>query len=178
MSVAPAAVTTPALSPAEFGGWEQYSFDLVMSTAGLVISKSGPIGQSALLICHQFLRHHTPWRKKKTVKLYHRTSHAKKILADGFRDRSGYYLTDRQWKGVWLSDVPLDENEGADGDTLLMVKVPKSIIAEYEWIEEGKPYREFLAPASLVNQYGPPKIVDEMRESSLLRRRRKSRRRS
>jgi hypothetical protein len=50
---------------------------------------------------------------------------------------------------VWFSDVPLDENEGADDDTLLLLKIPKSIIAEYEWIEEGKPYREFLVPASL-----------------------------
>jgi len=73
-------------------------------------------------------------------------------------------LTDQVWTGVWLSDVPLDENEGAHGDTLLLVKIPKGVIAEYEWIEEGKPYREFLAPASLVNRYGPAIVVDAERE--------------
>jgi len=87
-------------------------------------------------------------------------------------------LTDQVWTGVWLSDVPLDENEGAHGDTLLLVKIPKGVIAEYEWIEEGKPYREFLAPASLVNRYGPAIVVDAERELFLWKRRNKSRRTS
>jgi hypothetical protein len=42
--------------------------------------------------------------------------------------------------------VPLDVNEGAEGDTLLRIdlSMPESDIADYEWIEEGKPYREWL----------------------------------
>ena len=31
--------------------------------------------------------------KEKIVKLYHRTARANEILADGFRDSSGHYLT-------------------------------------------------------------------------------------
>ena len=32
---------------------------------------------------------------------------------------------------------------------------------EFEWVEEGKGYREFLVPADIVNQYGRPRVVDE-----------------
>ena len=70
-------------------------------------------------------------------------------------------MTDREWEGVWFWDRPLDENEGGGGDTLLTIDIPENAIAEYEWIEDGKPYREFLIPASLANQYGPPKIVED-----------------
>ena len=73
---------------------------------------------------------------------------------DGFKDGSGYYLTDRKWSGVWLSNVPLDGNEGARGDVLLAVSLrikSAELRAKYEWIEEGKGYREFLIPAAVVN---------------------------
>jgi len=93
------------------------------------------------------------------MKLYHRTYHARKILTQGFRDATDYYLTTSLHTGVWFSDRPLDINEGADGDTLLTVDIPESAVADYEWIEDEKPYREFLIPASLANQYGPPTIV-------------------
>jgi len=54
---------------------------------------------------------------------YHRTTTqaAQQILKDGFRDATGAYLTTSEWTGVWLSDVPLDVNEGAVGDCLLRV---------------------------------------------------------
>jgi hypothetical protein len=47
--------------------------------------------------------------------LFHRTDAAEEILQDGFKDGSGMYLfdVDRPLSGVWLSDVPLDVNEGA-----------------------------------------------------------------
>jgi len=95
------------------------------------------------------------------MKLYHRTYRAREILTEGFRDGKGRYMTDREWEGVWFSDRPLNLNEGAGGDTLLAIEIPENAIAEYEWIEDGKPYREFLIPASLANQYGPPKIVED-----------------
>jgi hypothetical protein len=34
------------------------------------------------------------------------------------------------------------------GDWLLTIEAPEDIIAPYERIEEGKGYREFLAPAA------------------------------
>src|SRR4051794_38175011 len=85
--------------------------------------------------------------------LFHRThaAIAALILRDGFRDGTGSYLTDEQHSGVWLSNVPLDINEGAAGDTLLKLDLPERTISNYEWIEEGKPYREWLIPAQLIN---------------------------
>jgi hypothetical protein len=51
------------------------------------------------------------------VKFYHRTTRtgARGILNEGFRDgRGGYGFLD-QVVGVWLSNEPLTENEGARG---------------------------------------------------------------
>lgn len=93
--------------------------------------------------------------------LFHRTSHADEILANGFKDATGYYLTDTLWTGVWFADRPLDSNEGADGDRLLSVDISEELIADYEWIEEGKPYREWLIPAAIVNRMAKPALVDE-----------------
>jgi hypothetical protein len=83
------------------------------------------------------------------VKLYHRTDQeaAAQILKYGFRDGKGTYMTKQEHSGVWLSNVPLDENEGAFGDVLLELDLPDEKLTPYEWIEEGKPYREFLVPA-------------------------------
>jgi hypothetical protein len=80
------------------------------------------------------------------VTLYHRTREdaARQIVADGFRDGEGYYMTEDLMSGVWLSDRPLDCDEGAWGNTLLSVELTKDEheIAEFEWIEDGKPHRE------------------------------------
>jgi hypothetical protein len=89
--------------------------------------------------------------------VYHTTFNAAQILAQGFRDGKGCYGTDTPRKGVWFSDRPLDVNEGAKGDTLLILDLPDKVFATYEWKEDGKPYREALIPAKVVNRYGRPK---------------------
>jgi hypothetical protein len=96
------------------------------------------------------------------MKIYHRTNHAREIFADGFVDGQGTYLTENIHTGVWFSDVPLDDNEGASGDTVLSLDIPEQVLAEYEWAEEGKGYREFLLPASVANHYGPLTTVDDV----------------
>jgi hypothetical protein len=93
------------------------------------------------------------------MRVYHRTPAAHQILADGFRDTEGSYLTDRLWKGVWISDRPLDE--GAAGGDVLTLDIPDDVFREYEWVEEGKPNREALIPAHLLNRYGRPAIGDD-----------------
>ena len=98
------------------------------------------------------------------MKLFHRTHSADAILKEGFRDTAGTYGTGQVFQGVWLSKTPLDVNEGAAGDTLLVINIPEEVVAEYEWIEEGKPYREFLLPAEIVNRHGPPRIVSQEEE--------------
>jgi hypothetical protein len=44
------------------------------------------------------------------MRVFHRTSpvSARAIVAEGFRDVEGTYMTDRFWRGVWVSDVSLD----------------------------------------------------------------------
>jgi hypothetical protein len=66
-------------------------------------------------------------------------------------------LTEREWTGVWLLDRPLDNSEGASGETLLQIEVAEEILAPYEWVIEGKPYREWLVPAAVLNQAGQVK---------------------
>jgi hypothetical protein len=97
--------------------------------------------------------------------LYHRTDPqaAQSILREGFRDSTGNYLTTNIYSGVWLSNVPLDENEGAFGDILLEVtlEITESEIGQYEWIEQGKPYREFLVPAAQINARMKIRVVED-----------------
>jgi hypothetical protein len=95
--------------------------------------------------------------------VFHRTTHAaaEQILRNGFRDTTARYLTDREWTGVWVSDRPLDNSEGASGETLLRAEIAEEILADYEWIGEGKPYREWLVPADILNKDGQVKLVEE-----------------
>jgi len=89
------------------------------------------------------------------MKLYHITTRERvdAISKKGFKDQTGTYGTGIFHKGIWISNVPLDINEGAMGDVLFSFEIPEKIIASYEWIEEGKPYREFLVPAKILNTY-------------------------
>lgn len=80
------------------------------------------------------------------VIVYHRTHHVDEILRNGFRDGAGTYMTGHMQTGVFVSDYPLDENEGARGDVVLALRIPDELFGEYEWIEEGKPYREAMIP--------------------------------
>jgi len=97
------------------------------------------------------------------AKLFHRTDDAEAILTSGFKDGTGRYLTTNEYSGVWLSNVPLDVNEGAFGDTLLLVEldVAEGELSQFEWIEEGKGFREWLIPAALINAKGKVRIVEE-----------------
>ena len=99
---------------------------------------------------------------------YHFWHHTKRkianvILNSGFKDAKGGYLTSNEHEGVWISDVPLDVNEGADGDTYLeiLLDLPDNVLAEYEWVETGKPYREWLIKAHLLNQHATARIVSD-----------------
>jgi hypothetical protein len=96
------------------------------------------------------------------MRCYHRTAKADAMLADGFKDGTGKYLTGgaEEFSGVWFSNVPLDCNDGAEGDVVLVVNLPARIFAKFEWVEDGKRHRESLIPATIVNRYGPPKVYD------------------
>jgi hypothetical protein len=87
--------------------------------------------------------------------LFHRTTgpNARAILRSGFRDGAGHYMTTGRHSGVWLSDRPLDANEGAIGEVLLEIEtaLSDSELDFFEWKEEGKGYREFMVPAEPLN---------------------------
>ncbi len=89
--------------------------------------------------------------------MYHWTSHeaAMVIVADGFRDGAGTYLTLKEHSGVWLTDTENDPNQGILGDTMLKVALTltEDDIAVYEWVEDRKGYREWLIPADVVNRH-------------------------
>jgi hypothetical protein len=95
--------------------------------------------------------------------VFHRTTKdaAAKILQGGFRDTTSRYLTDREWSGVWVSDRPLDNSEGASGEALLQIDIAEDLLTAFEWVEEGKPYREWLVPAAVLNDAGTVRLLGE-----------------
>jgi hypothetical protein len=101
------------------------------------------------------------------ITLYHRTTEdtARRIAVDGFRDSQGYWGTENLHSGVWPSDRPLDANEDAVGTALLRIELNKKEheIAHFEWIEDGKPYREWLIPSCLINELGET-VIAEIRD--------------
>jgi hypothetical protein len=94
------------------------------------------------------------------MRLYHRTQFGDAILTEGFRDAEGSWGMPGTYVGVWVSaDDPVDLNEGAEGDDVLLIEVPEAVVAPYEVIEEHKPYREFLVPAAILNSYPVQRVA-------------------
>ncbi len=95
------------------------------------------------------------------MRYYHTTDAAEAILRDGFRDSEGHYgFATLTLRGVWLADSPVDVNEGAVGDKVLAVNLSIPL-AEYEIVEEGKPYREWCVPADLINAQGTVTLMTQ-----------------
>jgi len=46
---------------------------------------------------------------------------------------------------------------------VLAVEIDEELLADYEVIEDGKPYRECFAPAELVNRNGTVTLLTPMR---------------
>jgi hypothetical protein len=101
--------------------------------------------------------------------VYHTTNDAaaRAIVHAGFRDHTALYMTTQPFTGVWVADRPLDYNEGCKGDILLGITIPTTLFVEYEWVEEGKPYRESLIPAALLNAHGPARYISDEEADSI-----------
>jgi hypothetical protein len=67
---------------------------------------------------------------------------------------------------VWVSDRPLDESEGARSCHLLVLRLnfTEAELADYEWVEEGKGYREWLVPAALLNARAQSRFDDVLEQ--------------
>lgn len=89
------------------------------------------------------------------IVLYHQTSieNARTIIVEGFRDSAGFFLNTRTWTGVWFCSSP---HGSEDGEVFLKVRldIDEQELASWEWTGEGRDYREWLIPASIVNQLG------------------------
>jgi len=98
------------------------------------------------------------------MKLYHRTSASEKILHEGFRDGSDTYGLGSVHTGVWFSDRPLPSH--LQPGAILVIDVPDDVAAPFER-DTGAPFlrkfgcRQFLIPAEVANEYGPPYLADE-----------------
>ena len=126
------------------------------------------------------------------MRLFHRTSAdaATLILRDGFKDRAdptrtnlGFYDQIPEIKAVWFADAPLDGDEGRQ----LLLEIPDEVAQKVDktvrmglWgrsslvtrsnaqdgppevVEEGKPYQEYIVPAEIANQYGPPTDITDL----------------
>ena len=86
------------------------------------------------------------------MKLFHATEAYEQIERDGFRDGTGKYLTDFEFTGVWVSAEPLDDHPSPEARHF-EIEVGDLNLEPFEWVEEGKPYREFLVPAEVLNQF-------------------------
>ena len=104
------------------------------------------------------------------MRFFHATGNknAEAILKESFRDGTNFYLTDLEWSGVWISDKPFDDAHLLDGTILFAIEIPEDANSELEWPEEGKPYREWLVPATLLNPYGPPVVIDDYDDDEIV----------
>jgi hypothetical protein len=95
------------------------------------------------------------------ISLHHRTREdiAKRIVTGGFSDGDGYRMTNNHHSGVLFSHQPLEADEGAFGNTLIRIRLDEREIAQFEWVERGKSYREWLIPVQLVNCSKSAEIV-------------------
>jgi hypothetical protein len=125
------------------------------------------------------------------MRLFHRanTEATTAILRDGFKDRAdptgtnlGFYDQIPAIKAVWFADNPLDGDEGRQ----LLLEIPDEVAQKVDktvrmglWgrsslvtkssaqdgppevVEEGKAYQEFIIPAEIANQYGPPTDITD-----------------
>lgn len=97
---------------------------------------------------------------------YHRTNahNARAIIESGFRNSTGHFLNNRIWTGAWLSSIPVDSEQGAADDALLLVKldIDDRELARWEWAAEGRTYREWLIPANIINRCATFELVEQM----------------
>lgn len=107
------------------------------------------------------------------IRFFHRTSTeaAASILAHGFRDAVGTYGLvglDEPLCGVFVSDVPVTCNEGSkegqDGGVLFEITFDSPATRQFndESVAIGDPvtdHREWVVPASLINEHGVVRVV-------------------
>lgn len=93
---------------------------------------------------------------------YHTTDAADAILTEGFRDgEGGYMLVGLTLRGVFVADAPVYCDEGAKGGQVLEIELEAPLPEEVELIEDMKTYREWCAPADVLNRGSVRLLTDE-----------------
>jgi hypothetical protein len=88
------------------------------------------------------------------MKLYHVSDDAEAILDHGFHDGEGFYHEGTLHRGVWLFDVPMENDQEYEADSrTIVIDIPADLAARHEWLEESRHHRKFLLPAEIVNLY-------------------------
>ncbi|MFB3120347.1 MAG: hypothetical protein ACE1Y2_07445, partial [Stenotrophomonas maltophilia] len=112
------------------------------------------------------------------MRLYHGTTlaNAEQVASSGFQDVTsnfGLYSAASgepvNTTGVFFSDLVLDENEGICSEAYFVLDIPNEHLASFEWMEEGKGYREWCIPAALANSFFANRTVyswEDVPESS------------
>ena len=95
--------------------------------------------------------------------LYHTTDAAQEILRNGFLDGEGSYGVVGAWlRGVFLSLHPANISDGAKGEEVLEVRLPKNLdLGAYAIGEEGHPQWEWLVPSALLNRLAEVRLLSE-----------------
>jgi hypothetical protein len=97
------------------------------------------------------------------TRLFHRTPAGAAIRREGVRDATGSYMfANITLTGVWLSDEPLNINQGARGDDLLEVIMPDEVdLSDFEIIQDDIGYREWCVPAALINERAAVRLMPQ-----------------
>lgn len=100
------------------------------------------------------------------MKVYHGTNleAGERIEREGFRDATRGYHTTGQHTGVWVSDSPRVGDFGLGyKDAWFEIEISEQVIEPFEWVEEGKTYREWLVPAHVINTHARRRMpTDEL----------------
>ena len=54
-----------------------------------------------------------------------------------------------------------EKEGGTSGEALLQITIAEDLLAAFEWVEEGKPYREWLVPAAVLNEAATVRLLDD-----------------
>ena len=103
-------------------------------------------------------------RGHETKLFFHVTEeeNAAAILKGGFKDSESCYLTRRRHKGVFITD---DYETCFQGDlnkpVVLQIELSldAKCLADYEWVEKDKTYREWCIPSSVLNKHATVRVA-------------------
>ena len=90
---------------------------------------------------------------------------AQRDFACGFTDHTSTYLTGQELSGVWVSDLALDCNDFGNIAPSILLQIDLAVseytLSGYEYMGDGKVYREWLVPADLLNALATIQVIDE-----------------